>query len=369
MVDLRDQKLAQILVDYSARVKPGDRVAIDATSNAEPLVREIYTLTLQRGGHAHLMLRLPDQNKLFYANAGDAQLDFPPTFLKMVADQFDDYITVAADVDTTALRDVAPERQVRREKAVESIYDRIMERGAEGSLRWILTQYPTEAYARDAGMSLPEYADFLYGACHADEQTADPVAYWLGVQEKQQVAVQRLDGHDQVRLLGPNVDLSLSIKGRRFVTACGDHNLPDGEIFTGPVEDSVNGWIKYTYPAVHQGRMVEGIRLVFEKGRVVEASAEKEEAFLLKMIDADAGARYLGEFAIGTNYGIDRFTRNILFDEKLGGTVHLALGAGYPETGSVNNSSIHWDMICDMRSGSEIQVDGETIYCDGQFTF
>jgi aminopeptidase len=172
-----------------------------------------------------------------------------------------------------------------------------------------------------------------------------------------------------VTLRGPNVDLTLSIKGRRFSNSTGTHNMPDGEIYTGPVEESVNGWVKFTYPAIYQGVAVEGAELIFHRGRVDSAKAEKNQDYLLQMLESDQGSRYLGEFAIGTNFDINRFTGNILFDEKIGGSFHMALGAGYPETGSKNRSSIHWDMICDMRRDSEITVDGELFYRNGQFVF
>lgn len=369
MTDPRIQKLARILVDHSAEVQPGDRVAIETTTNAEALVREVYELVLQRGGHPHLLLSLPDQEKIFFKYASEAQLDFTPTFPKLVTEQFEVYIRARADVETRALSNVPPERQSRWQKALSPVRSMMIRRGGDKTLRWVLTQFPTEAYAREAGMGFKEYEDFVYGACHADDNTPDPVAYWREIREQQKKIIERIEGHDKVKLLGPNVDLSLSIKGRRFNNSHGRHNMPDGEIYTGPVEHSVNGWVKFTYPAVHQGRVVEGVELTFEKGRVSAASADKDEDFLLTMLDSDVGARYLGEFAIGTNFEIHRFTRNILFDEKLGGTFHIALGAGYPETGSLNTSIIHWDMICDMRTDSEIRVDGVVVYRDGQFVY
>jgi len=240
-----------------------------------------------------------------------------------------------------------------------------MERQATGELRWTLTQYPTHASAQDAEMSLSEYEDFVYTACmvHLD----DPVAYWKEKAAEQQRLVDWLKGHDKVEVKGENIDLTLSIKDRVFINADGKKNMPDGEIFTGPVEDSVNGWVRFTYPAIYNSREVDGVELYFENGKVVKATAEKGEDFLNSVLDTDEGARYLGEFAIGTNTGIQKFTRNILFDEKIGGTVHMAVGAGYPDTGSKNESAVHWDMICDMRSGGEIIVDGELFYKDGEF--
>ena len=214
-------------------------------------------------------------------------------------------------------------------------------------------------------MSMAEYEDFVYSAVHADKD--DPIAQWKKIEKEQQRIVDVFNKGDKVELRGPNVDLQLSVKGRTFLNACGEHNMPDGEIFTGPVEDSVNGWVRYTYPSMYQGRLVEDIRLTFKDGHVEEAQSGSNQDFLLKMIDGDAGGRYLGEFAIGTNFEINKFTGNILFDEKIGGSFHTALGLGYPETGSKNISMIHWDMICDMRQDSEILLDGEVVYKDGKF--
>lgn len=361
------QKFAQILVDHSTQVKPGDRVAIETSTFAEDLVREIYELVLQRGGNPYLLLNLPDQEKMFFKYAGDEQLSFTPPFQKLVTDQFEAYIRVRADIDPRALNDVPGHKQSLRQKGMAPVRNSMLQRGATKDLRWVLTQIPTEGYAKEAGMSLAEYSEFVFSACHVDENTPDPVAYWENIRINQVKIIERIEGHDQVRLRGPNVDLSLSIKGRKFNNSHGRHNLPDGEIYTGPVEDSVNGWVKYTYPAIYQGQAVEGVELKFDKGRVISAEARVGEQLLLAMIASDEGAHYLGEFAIGTNYEINRFTRNILFDEKLGGSIHMALGAGYPETGSRNTSSIHWDMICDMRTDSEMSADGEIFYRNGKF--
>lgn len=367
MADNRVRKFAQILVDYSTRVQPGDRVAVTATTAAEPVVRALYELILERGGHPHLLLDLPGQDEMFFAKAGDAQLDFMPLFHKMAFEEFEVLIKIRSEVNTRALSGIDPSRQARRQKGMAPLLQAQMRRGAEKTLRWMSTLYPTNAYAMEAEMGLDEYQDFFYRACHADENTPDPLAYWQGVEREQQRIVDRIEGHDQVTVRGPNADLTLSIKDRRFRNASGQHNLPDGEIYTGPVEDSAKGWVRFTYPAVTQGRLVEGVELKFEGGQVVKANALKNKEFLQRMLATDAGARYLGEFAIGTNFEINRFTRNILLDEKIGGSFHLAVGAGYPETGSRNKSIIHWDMICDLRQDSEILADGEVIYRNGTF--
>lgn len=369
MTDTRIQKFAQILIDYSTNVKPGDRVAITATTAASPLVSALYQRVLERGGYPHVLLEFPEESEIFYSHANDAQMDFVPLFHKMAFEEFEVLIKVRSELNTRALTTVDPARLARRQKALSPLMEAQMRRGAEGALRWMSTLYPTPAYAMEAEMGIQEYQDFFYHACHADDLTPDPIAYWQSVEEEQQRAVDWINGHDQVVLRGPNVDLKLSIRGRRFINACGKSNMPDGEIFTGPVEDSAQGWVRFTYPAVYAGRVVEGIELSFEDGRVVKASAQKNQDLLLQMLNTDAGARYLGEFAIGTNFEINRFTRSILLDEKIGGSFHIALGAGYPETGSLNKSTIHWDMICDMRRDAEIVVDGEVFYANGKFVF
>ena len=372
MADPRIAKFAKVLVEHSTRVVPGDRVLIEGTTAAEPLIRELYIQILEKGGHPHPMIGFPGmvpftQDEVFMTYANDAQLDFVPTFYKLAYDQFESRIRIHSATNTRGTTNIDPEKAQRRSKALSSITEAQMRRGGQGAFKWVTTLYPTDGYAQDAGMSLKEYEDFVFGAAHAQEE--DPIAYWKGTAEGQQKAIDWLAGKSQVVMHGPNVDLTLSIKERKFINSTGTHNMPDGEIFTGPVEDSVNGWVKFTYPAIYGGVAVEGAELTFVRGRVEQAKAEKNQAYLIKMLESDAGSRFLGEYAIGTNSDIDRFTGNILFDEKIGGTFHMALGAGYPETGSHNKSAIHWDMICDLRTDSEILVDGELFYKNGEFVF
>jgi aminopeptidase len=372
LADLRIQKYAKILVEHSTRVVPGDRILVEATTAAEPLVREIFIQILERGGIPHPMIAFPgmmpfSQDELYLTYAKETQLDFVPTFYKTAYDQFEGRIRIHSATNTRGTTNIDPEKSQRRSKALSSITEAQMRRGAEGKFKWVTTLYPTDGYAQDAGMSLKEYEDFVFGAVHAYED--DPIAYWNSTAAAQQQAIDFLSDKDQIVLRGPNVDLTLSIKGRIFENSIGVYNMPDGEIFTGPIEESVNGWVKFTYPAIYGGVAVEGAELTFTNGRVETAKAEKNQDYLLKMLDSDSGSRYLGEFAIGTNKDIGRFTGNILFDEKIGGSFHMALGAGYPETGSKNKSSIHWDMICDLRKDSEILADSQSFYKNGQFVF
>ncbi len=367
MSDIRVQRLAKVLVEHSARVKSGDRILIEGTTAAIPLIRELYRQILEKGGHPHVEISFPEQEYLLHRYGNDEQLDFVPTFRLLAYEQFEGRIRIHSSTNTRGLGGIDPSRLQRRQKALGVITEVQMRRGAEGSFKWVTTLFPTEAYAQDAGMSLSEYTDFVFRACHADDP--DPIAYWRNLEARQQKAIDWLMGKSQVVLRGPNVDLTLSIRGRRFMNSVGVYNMPDGEIYTGPVEDSVNGWVRFTYPAIYNGVAVEGAELIFSNGRVTQARAEKNQDFLLRMLETDSGARYLGEFAIGTNFEINRFTGQILFDEKIGGSFHMALGAGYPETGSRNKSAIHWDMICDMRTDSEILVDGELFYKNGEFVF
>jgi aminopeptidase len=286
----------------------------------------------------------------------------------LVYDQFESRIRIHSENNTRLLAGADKTRLSARKEAVHSVLETQFRRGKTREFKWLTTLFPTQAYAQDSDMSLQEFEDFVFRACHVDDPDTDPVTYWQGVARQQQAWVDALADHDQVKVLGPGIDLELSIKGRTFENARGLQNMPDGEIYTGPVEDSVNGRVRFSYPCVSSGNEVNGVELVFEDGRVVSATAEKNQAFLDRMLETDAGSRYLGEFAVGLNYGVDRITKNILFDEKIGGSIHMALGAGYPETGSQNESAIHWDLITDMRDGGEIIVDGELVYKDGHFT-
>ncbi len=365
-MDPRIDHVARILVSYCTGVKPEDLVMIRLTDPlAEPLALAVYRHVLAAGGHAVFRMAPAGSDEMFYRYASDAQLDFLNPVNEWLIANVDVSITLAAESNTRALTSIDPARLARARKANAPITRTFMTRQASGALRWTLTQVPTQASAQDAEMSLTEYEDFVYNACMI--HLPDPISFWQEMSREQERLVNWLRGKRQMIVKGEHIDLSLSIADRVFINADGKKNFPDGEIFTGPVEDSVNGWVRFTYPAVYGGREVEGVELTFENGRVIKATASKGADYLNSVLDTDAGARYLGEFAIGTNTGITRFTRNILFDEKIGGTVHMAVGAGYPDTGSHNESAVHWDMICDMRSGAEIRVDGDLFYRDGSF--
>jgi aminopeptidase len=374
MTDQRISNLAKTLVTYCVSVKKGDRVGIIAQPPATPLLQEVLREVLRNGGYPYLLpysLPLPTLGydglaKVFYEEANPDQLKHVDVFWKTLNQEFDVRIFIQSAFSTRDLGDISPEKLKTRRLAHKEIFDTYFERMASGDLRRVSTLFPTQAYADDAEMTLKEFEDYVYSATFSDCE--NPVGEWQRIKEEQQVLVDWLEGKRDIKVRGPHADLTLSVEGRKFINSDGKSNMPSGEIFTGPVEDSAEGWVRFTHPAILSGREVEGIELHFEKGRVVKATADTNEDFLHTMLDLDEGSRYLGEFAIGTNKKINRFIKKILFDEKIGGTIHMALGQGYPITGSQNQSGIHWDMICDMRDGGQIIVDGELFYESGEFT-
>lgn len=365
MSDVRIDKLANILVNYSTRVQPGEWVGILGDVSALPLLRAVYTKVMEAGGNPTVMISDEFMTRQFVRLANDEQFAWLDPTQNLYYEKADVYIRCNAFANTRASSLIDKGRLQKRQKQLSGWLATRMQRAADGTFKWVGTQFPTEAYAQEAGMSLEEYEDFVYSATFANLD--DPIAEWRKLGEMQQKKIDWLKGKKHVKAQGPNIDLELSIDGRVFINACGERNMPDGEIFTGPVENSAKGWVKFTYPSTVQGQSVEGIELKFEQGRVAQATAARNQSLLMSMLDTDAGSRYLGEFAIGTNFGINRFTGTILYDEKIGGTLHMAVGAGYPDTGSVNKSSVHWDMICDMRVDSTIHVDGELFYKNGEF--
>ncbi len=365
MQDPRVEKLADVLVNYSVAVQPGDKVLVQGSVLTEPLLQEVMVKVLQAGGHPLTQVSLSGSDELIFRHASDEQLGYVPEPIKLIYETYDALIGLQGTYNTKALSEVDPAKIALRQRARADLTKLFMERAAKGDLKWVGTLFPTHAHAQDAEMSLADYEDFVFGACLPEID--DPVGYWKRFSQWQQRIVDWLAGKSRVRVTGPDTDLSLSVAGRTFENCDGKMNMPDGEVFTGPVENSVEGHVRFSYPAVYAAREVEGVQLWFEGGKVVKATADKNEDFLIKTLDTDEGSRYVGEFAIGTNEGISRFTRSTLFDEKINGTFHMALGRGYPETGSQNVSAIHWDMVCDLREGGEIWVDDQLLYRNGEF--
>ncbi len=375
MHDPRLDKLAQVLVHYSTGVKPGWLVRLSGDPVALPLLEALYEQVLKAGAHPVLHCAPGDLAEVFFAHANDEQLDYVNPLQLHEVGAIDASIGLWADTNTKSLSRVDPKRQSRASAARRPIMDLFMKRAAAGELKWCGTQYPTSASAQDAERSLRQYEDFVFAAGHLAAD--DPVAVWRAISEKQQKVVDYLTGKKELRFqTAAGTDLRVNVEGMTWINCDGHENFPDGEVFTGPNlaadDGGVNGVVRYSFPAVHHGREVHDIVLTFEKGRVVEAAASKNQDFLLAMLDQDEGARRLGEIAIGTNYAITEYTKNTLFDEKIGGTFHAAVGAGYPETGNRNESGLHWDMVCDMRpeaGGGTITVDGEVMSRDGEFVF
>ncbi|HLL90937.1 MAG TPA: aminopeptidase [Tepidisphaeraceae bacterium] len=367
MRDPRLEKLADVLVNYSVGVKKDQLCRISGPPVSQPLVIELYRKVVAAGGHPTVRMVPEELNEIFLKSATDDQLQFCNPVSLFEYEKIDCSIGIWAEENTKALTNCDPKKIGLTQAARKPLMDVFMKRAAEGSLRWVGTQYPSNAPAQDAEMSAAEYEDFVFraGLLHLP----DPVAAWKKVSERQQRLVDFLNGKREYRVVSANgTDVRMSLAGMTWVNCDGHENFPDGEVFSGPVVDSVEGQVNFSFPAVHHGRECDGVRLTFRNGKVVDASATKGQDFLLSMLDMDAGSRFLGECAIGTNYDIQQYTRNTLFDEKIGGTVHFALGAGYPESGNKNQSGLHWDMVVDLRNGGFVEVDGVKILVDGKFT-
>jgi len=362
--DPRILKLAQVLVRYSLALQPGDEFVLETAPLAQDLNLAIYQEAVLAGAHVIVFNRLPGSEEILYRYASDEQLDYVSPFVRLICEHIPVSLYLEVVENTRELTSIDPARMSRARNALTDVLRIHRERTAAGEARWCYALYPTQALAQEADMSLAEYQEFVYQAGRLDED--DPVAAWEREAARQRELIGWLVGKDQVVIRGEDIDLRLSIRGRRFVESSGRENFPGGEIFTCPVEDSLQGWVRFSYPAIHDGREVDGIELSFEGGQVVEQRAAKGEDFLGAMLASDPGARFVGEWGIGTNRGIRRFTKNILFDEKMGGTMHLALGFGFPEAGGQNQSGIHWDMLVDMAH-AEILVDGDLFYRDGEF--
>jgi aminopeptidase len=359
------ERLAGVLVDYSTRVKQGDLVCIDTGPAAAPLVREVWRRVLDAGANPHLRLDVDGAPDLLLREGTAAQLDWVSPLRKAEVERADVRIAIEADVNTRGNTGVDPERQARSERAREPLRRVHFARASAGELRAVVTLYPTDAAAQDADMSLSEYEDFVFHAGLLDRD--DPVAEWEALGKTYARLADWLDERREIRIVGDGTDLTLGVAGRTWVPCDGRENFPDGEVFTGPVETKVDGVIRFTYPASYAGRRVSGVELEFRGGEVVRAEAAEGETFLREMIALDEGARHAGEFSFGLNEAVREFTGHTLFDEKIGGTVHLALGASYPESGGQVQSALHWDLVCDLRQGSEVFADGEVVYRDGRF--
>ena len=358
-------RYARLLTHYCLQVRPGDKVFIASTLLAEPLVREVYREAYAAGAAlVECDLAFRERERLFFQNASDAALRTPPTLQQLAMETFDCYLHIRAPYNLRETNGATPERVEIRNETLAPINKAYFERTANRRLRRNLCQYPTDASAQEAGMSLSEYEQFVFGACKLFKD--DPEAAWLAVRASQQRIVDHLNGCKTLRYLADGTDIQFSTKGRIWMNSNGQTNMPSGEVYTSPVEDSVNGIVHFSYPCIYQGNEVEDLTLWVEDGLIEKWEARRGQEYL-DYIFSLPGTRRFGEAAIGTNYDIQRITKNILFDEKIGGSIHMAIGQSYLQTGGKNESAVHWDMITDMTQGGEIWADGEKIYQGGKF--
>ncbi len=368
MTDPRVTKWAETLVGYSLYLQPGEQVLIRVDEAALPLAKEVYRAALSAGAHPSVQVLVDGLDEIFLTTASDEQLLWVSPARKLEYETLDALCAIVAPANTSALAGVSADRQARAQRANKAVRDPLFARAAEGKAKWSLTLYPTQGAAQNAKMSLADYEAFLFSAMLLD--TPDPAAAWKAFSKEQQRYVDYLNRVQTLRFVANDTDLTMNVGGRKWVNSDGHKNFPSGEVFTGPIEDSVNGVVRYTFPTAHLGHEVDDVRLTFKNGRVIKADAARGLEFLNTMLDSDPGARVLGEVAVGNNYGVQRFTRNTLYDEKIGGTFHLALGNSYPETGGTNVSAVHWDMVCDLRpdaGGGAIYADGVLIHENGQW--
>ena len=365
VTDARISRLADLIVDYSLELQPGQVFRIDALDAASPLTLAFYRSAIRAGAFPYFSVGLEGTLELLLEHGTNEQIEYVAPQQWEEIEELDAIATIWSEANTRALSRVDPARHANYLAAQRRLHNRRWERIAAGEMRWCGTLFPTNAHAQDAGMSLSSYEDFVYSACHVD--SGEAADHWRLVASSLRARAQELNSVKELRILGPDTDLRVSVDGRSWISAEGTYNMPDGEVFTSPVETATEGEIRYTFPAIYHGREVEDIRLRFESGSVVHAEAARGDDYLKTLLDMDKGARILGEVAFGLNYEIDRFTRNILFDEKIGGTMHLALGSAFSQAGGSNISGLHWDMICDLREDGEVYADGELVWKAGRF--
>ncbi len=352
-MDSRVIEHAKILVEWSTEVKPGDQVVINATPDAHELVVALYKEIAKAGGRVVTLMQSEEALRAFYDGASDETLQVIPEHLRAITEKCDVYIALRSPVNTRALANVDSKRIMLNSKTQQEIQNIRLGK------RWALTVHPCQSLAQQANMSLEDYRDFVYRATLIDWKEESKLMFEMK---------NHLERHNDIRFTGPETDLSASTEGRIWIASDGKHNLPSGEVFTAPVEDTVEGKIYFDIPFFQQGKVIEGVRLTFEKGEVVDFSAEKEESTLKEIIEIDEGSRRLGEMAIGTNRGIKQYTLNMLFDEKIGDTIHCALGRAYKDNNGTNESAVHVDMIKTMHEG-EIIAGDEVIYSKGKYFY
>jgi aminopeptidase len=364
-MDNRIKKHAEVLLKYSLDIKKGEKLLIVGDVVTLPLIKESYRLAVELGALPQVIINSEELKEILLKDGSEEQIKYVPVSIKKAFETIDASLSFFGGSNTRMLSNVNPEKLKLSAQGFSKITRIFIERSAKKELKWCATMFPNQASAQEANMSISEYENFVYGAGYIDRK--DPIAEWKELEKKQEGICNILNGKKRLRIVSKDTDLKMSIEGRKWVNCCGKANFPDGEVFTGPVEDSVEGHIRFSFPGIYGGREIEDIQLTFEKGRVIKAVAAKGEELLEQLLETDKGARYVGEIAAGTNYNIKKFTKHMLFDEKIGGTVHLAIGRSIPESLGKNQSAIHWDMLCDMKKSGEIYADGELVYKDGKF--
>jgi aminopeptidase len=365
MADQRLNKLAKLLVNYSTEIKPGDFVFVTCDEVATPWMVEVVKEAIKAGAHVENVLSSQDVAEAKLKYSSDEQLQQDNVLFKTMLEKADVWLSAWAYRNSKTNSKVDASKLQLSAKGAKSWRKIYSEKMGNGSLRWCGTQYPTHSDAQEASMSFSDYEEFVYGAGLLNCE--DPVAEWKRISAEQERWVKYLDTKKEIHMISEGTDVKVNVEGRKWINCDGRVNFPDGEIFTSPVEDGVDGTVTFSFPGIYMGKEIEGIVLQIEKGKVVKATATKGEDLLKALLETDEGACRFGEVAIGTNYGIKEFTRNMLFDEKIGGTIHMAIGDSMPEAGGLNRSAIHWDMLCDMRKGGKIYADGELFYENGNF--
>lgn len=365
MADPMVVKLAKVLVAYCLDIKKGDLLLIRGETQTLPLVKEAFRQALRLGAHPFVRFTSDEIDEIFLKHGSRRQLEYVSPIAKFEMKTIDARLIIGGSTNTKTLASIDPQTFALRRRVTRPLMDRVFLKPSEGGVKWTYVYFPTNADAQEAGMSLGDWEDFVFKACLVNKR--DPVREWKKLRDQQRTIVRRLSKVGALRFVSRGTDLTLSTKGRKWINSYGAQNMPDGEVFTSPIENSLQGTISFSFPSDRQGRIISDIRLTFKRGKVVKASASANQEFLNAALDTDRGAKFCGEISFGTNPGIRRFVHNTLFDEKIGGTIHLALGNSYGEAGGRNKSAVHWDMVTDMRSEGEVYGDGKLIYRKGRF--
>ena len=360
------EKYAKVLVDYSVKVQKGELTIIRTDSYlSQPLVKEIYKQVLLKGAYPVVRMGVEGLNEVYIKNATDEQLEYIDPMTEIEYEKAKNLISIGAPLNLKNMARLDSKKLAKRSSVMKHLSEKMLKRAADGELKWVIADFPTNALAQEAKMSLEEYTEFLIKSCYLHEE--DPVSKWIEIGEKQEKIADYLNKKSKIRIVGDKTDITFNVAGRIWKSCAGECNFPDGEVYTSPVEDSANGQIYFDFPQLYRGNEAQKVLLTLKDGKVIDAKAEKGEDFLKNMLDMDEGSRFVGEIAIGTNDMIQDVTGNILFDEKIGGSIHMAVGASYPDTGGKNVSGLHWDLIKNMKNGGQIFADDELIYENGKF--